>query len=77
MLSITPVGYERFPIPVNPIQVRRPQPVTPSPAARRAEPTGPIRAALGDDDRQARESLERLYLLTVETRRSLLDLDMP
>ncbi len=79
MFNITPIGFERFPIPVNPIQAPRVQPVAPKPATRRTEPLAPIRAALGnndgENDQKSRDSLERQYLLTTETRRSLLDLD--
>jgi|SaaInl7_135m_RNA_FD_contig_31_55893_length_390_multi_3_in_0_out_0_1 hypothetical protein len=75
MLSITPIGYERFAIPVNPIRVRRPQPVPPRAEARRTEPMGPIQAALSRSDQKSRDPLEPLYLLTVETRRTMLDLD--
>lgn len=76
MIGTAPVGYERLPLPVNPIQNRKTQLVSARPAPRQVEPLVPVQAVTDRPGRKARDPLERLYLLTVGTRRSLLQLDL-
>ena len=75
MLSIVPIEYNSQPIPVNPIQYHKVGPVSALPAPRQVEPLVPIQAVSDRPGQNARQPMERLYLLSVETRRSLLDLD--
>jgi hypothetical protein len=72
MLSVTPVGQERLFIPVNPIQRRRLHSIKQIPKPRRTEPLAPIHPISNHENR---DPTERFYLLSVETRKSLLDLD--
>ena len=75
MIGPVPVGYERQPIPVNPIQYRKVKTVSSHAASRRAEPLAPARAISDQPGQNTRQPLERLYLLSVGTRRAMLDLD--
>lgn len=75
MLSIAPIEYNSQPIPVNPIQYHKAGPAPLRPAPRRTEPLAPVRAVSDQAGQNARQPMERLYLLSVETRQSLLDLD--
>jgi len=74
MLSIAPLGSERFHILVNPIEMRELQAVAPKPAPRRTEPVEPIRAATDQRNPKDHDAMERQYLLSVDTRRALIDL---
>ncbi len=75
MLNTVPIGSERQPLPVNPIQYRKVQPLSSRKPPRRAEPPAPVRAVPDRRNQEPHASLEHLYLLSAETRRSLLDLD--
>jgi hypothetical protein len=74
MLSIAPIGSERFHIPVNPIEIREIQPVSPKPVLRRTEPLEPTQTATDQRNQKDFDTMERVYLLSVETRRALIDL---
>ncbi len=73
MSNITPVGQERLFIPVNPSRPREVYSTAPHPKPRRIESLAPARAT---SRRRDRGNTEWFFLLSVETRRSLLDLDL-
>ena len=73
MTEIAPIGYERFPFPLN--QVRKPVPVKSRPPLRRTEPIAAASLTSNQQDQMEHGSLERQFLLSVGTRRSLLEFD--
>lgn len=74
MLNAIPVGQERLFIPVNPVRPREVYSTARHPKPRRIESLAPARATLR---RRDRGNTKWFYLLSVETRRSLLDLEHP
>ncbi len=75
---IVPPGSANVPIPVNPIRVRRPRPAQRTSEPLDITPVGrPSRTRETADRKTPRtySELEALYLLSVETRRALLELD--
>lgn len=75
MLSIAPIELSSQPIPVNPVQYHKVGSVSSRLAPRQVEPLAPVRAISDQPGQNTRHPMERMYLLSVETRRSLLDLD--
>ena len=81
MMAISPLvppGFANIPIPVNPAKVRSTRPVQPTSRPRRD--VGPVARISGGRDAAARKipqtfaELEALQILSVETRRALLEL---
>ena len=75
MLTPVPNGYERFPLLFNPIRVPAARRGRGNPTLVEAHPVLPV-LPLNNDDRPVKDgALEKLFKLTVETRRNLLMLD--
>ena len=75
---IVPTGFANVPIPVNPLRIRRPRPVDATSEPLDITPVGRtsrIRAPADRKTPRTYSELESLYLLSVETRRALLELD--
>ena len=78
ILPLLPPGFANIPIPVNPVRVRNTRPVQPT--SRPRSVVGPVARISRGRDAAARKNpqtfaeLEALQLLSVETRRALLEL---
>lgn len=72
MLDLKPVGFERFPPLVNPTKVRITGRGRDTPVVDQAKPLLPVNPTKHDDRRERDDTFEKLYKLTVDTRRDLL-----
>lgn len=74
MSEITPIGHERLPLLVNPIQVLRIERVVPTPAPIEPPEIGPVTATSNRQKTDQEVSLEHSFKLTPETLKTLLEL---
>lgn len=72
MLDLKPVGFERFPPLVNPVKTRISGRGRDTPPIDEAKPVLPADPTEHDDRRERDHTFEKLYKLTVATRRELL-----
>jgi hypothetical protein len=72
MLDLKPVGFERFPPLVNPVKIRISGRGRDTPPLDEAKPVLLANPTEHDDRRERDHTFEKLYKLTVDTRRELL-----